>query len=64
MLISRSSQRLKEAAALIGNRKEEVSMGLGCWVCFQPLAAYVQTRIQQAAPLQSLPTVQKQSASM
>lgn len=52
LLISRNSQRLNEAAAVVANRNEEVSMGLGCLVCYQPLCAYVQTRIEaeQDAP--------------
>ena len=52
LLISRGSQRVIEAATVIGNRSEEVSMGIGCLICFRPLSAYAQSRIQaeQAAP--------------
>jgi hypothetical protein len=52
LLISRGSQRVNEAATVIGNRIGEVSMGIGCLICFSPLGAYAQSRIpaEQAAP--------------
>jgi len=46
LLISRGSRRVNEAATAVGNRSEEVSMGIGCLICFRPLSAYAQSRIQ------------------
>jgi len=47
LLIRRGSLRLDEAATLLSDRLGEVSMGLGCLVCFQPLGAYARNRIRE-----------------
>ncbi len=51
LLIKRGSPRLAEAATAIGERCEEVSMGIGCLNNLQPLGTYARNRIkaEQAA---------------
>ena len=55
LLIRRGSLRLDEAATVIGDRRGEVSMGLGCLVCFQPLGAYARNRIRAEQVVAHLP---------
>jgi hypothetical protein len=47
LLIRRGSERVPEAVSALRGRAEEVSLGLGCVVCFQPLRTYAVNRIQE-----------------